>query len=535
VSRPHPALVPLAAGRAPDAIPVTDDGLLRSAGDHGMQGLLWTWVRDHAPDYSARTTLVGYDMVARTRNARLTETLAQVQRTLDAAGITAATLKGVTAEARWYARPGERPSSDVDVIVDAAAAGGADEVLAALEPDHPLRHDLNALVRSGAVQSVDVRVGTTAVDVHFDLLKIGIPTRGHDLMWERAQDHILPDGTTVRVLDPETALVHFLVHLNRDAFPRLLGFADVARILQREDLDWEYIERFLRGEGLEGVGACSLAMVTQRLGLPPAPLTARGIRARAWRATWPERVTLLGSAGTARSRRQEVIPFLARGRTADTARWAWQLGFPPRRTVAVRYADVPGPYLWRLTRGRLRTAGERSVALRDRHTPSAAITSTAPTGAAPPPTERERQAIAPLMRRRAATERLWLPVRGESMGWSIRNGTRVRVEPAATPRRGEVWAFANAQGEIVVHRSRGKGPVGYVFQGDVHVDPDATVGAERLIGRVVEIDPPQAGLRWGAASGAVQRVPRVAVGRATRALRRIRAGVGARVRRSPGP
>jgi len=98
-----------------------------------------------------------------------------------------------------------------------------------------------------------------------------------------------------------------------------------------------------------------------------------------------------------------------------------------------------------------------------------------------------------------------------------------------------VWAFANAQGEIVVHRSRGKGPVGYVFQGDVHVDPDATVGAERLIGRVVEIDPPQAGLRWGAASGAVQRVPRVAVGRATRALRRIRAGVGARVRRSPGP
>jgi len=307
VSRPHPALVPLAAGRAPDAIPVTDDGLLRSAGDHGMQGLLWTWVRDHAPDYSARTTLVGYDMVARTRNARLTETLAQVQRTLDAAGITAATLKGVTAEARWYARPGERPSSDVDVIVDAAAAGGADEVLAALEPDHPLRHDLNALVRSGAVQSVDVRVGTTAVDVHFDLLKIGIPTRGHDLMWERAQDHILPDGTTVRVLDPETALVHFLVHLNRDAFPRLLGFADVARILQREDLDWEYIERFLRGEGLEGVGACSLAMVTQRLGLPPAPLTARGIRARAWRATWPERVTLLGSAGTARSRRHRPL------------------------------------------------------------------------------------------------------------------------------------------------------------------------------------------------------------------------------------
>ena len=338
MSRPHPALVPLAAGRAPDTIPTTDDGLLRSAGDHGMQGLLWTWVRDHAPDYSARATLTGLDLVSRQRAERLTATLARVQRLLDAADITAATLKGVTAEARWYTRPGERPSFDVDVLVDPTGAARPDAVLAALEPDHPLRHDINALVASGAVQSVDVRVGTTAVDVHFDLLKIGIPTRGHDLVWARVQDHILsdPDRTTVRVLDPETALVHFLVHLNRDAFPRLLGYADVARILEREDLDWAFVERFLRGEGLGTAGACSLATVTDRLGLPPAPLADTGVRARVWHAVWPDRVTLLGSTGLARSRRQEAIPFLAQGRGADRTRWIGQLVLPPRPAVAGR-------------------------------------------------------------------------------------------------------------------------------------------------------------------------------------------------------
>ncbi|MFA5884651.1 MAG: nucleotidyltransferase family protein [Acidimicrobiia bacterium] len=513
--------MPLAAGRAPDAIPVTDDGLLLSAADHGMHGLLWTWVREHAPDYSARVKLAGYDTVSRQRNARLADTLAQVHQALDAVGITAATLKGITAEARWYTRPGERPSTDVDLLVDAAAAERADEIIGALEPDHPLRRDINGLVRSGAVQSVDLRVGNTPVDVHFDLLKIGIPTRQHDVVWERMQDLVLPDGTTVRVLDADTALVHFLVHLNRDGFPRLLGFADVARILRHEDIDWAHVERFLRGEGLEVAGACSLATVTERLGLPAAPLAATGIRARAWHTAWPTRVTLLGSAGMARSRRQEAIPVLARGRAGDAVRWAEHLVFPPPRTVAVRYPDIRGPYLWRLARGRLRTAGERSAALRERHTPRVAVTPADPT---PPPGERERQAIAPLMRRRAAAQTLWLPVWGQSMGWSIRSGDRVRVEPATTPRRGEVWAFVSTNGEIVVHRSRGEGPDGHRFMGDTHVTPDEPVGSDQLIGRVVEIDPPQAAFRWGAAAGGVQRVPRIAAGTAIRGLRRLRAG-----------
>jgi hypothetical protein len=56
-----------------------------------------------------------------------------------------------------------------------------------------------------------------------------------------------PGGTRVRVVDPELSLVHFMVHMNRDSYRWLLGFADVARILGREDSAAEVL-RWYRGQ-----------------------------------------------------------------------------------------------------------------------------------------------------------------------------------------------------------------------------------------------------------------------------------------------
>src|SRR5205823_13647832 len=123
------------------------------------------------------------------------------------------------------------------------------------------------------------------------------------------------DGTTIRVPDAELSLIHLLLHLNKDSFPRLLGYADVARILSREQLDWAFIDGFVREEGFEVAAYCSLMTVVDRLELPrPDVMVPQGPRAAAWRAVWPEKATLLGSAGSERSRRQDALPFLAPGR-----------------------------------------------------------------------------------------------------------------------------------------------------------------------------------------------------------------------------
>jgi hypothetical protein len=517
VSSPHPALVDLAAGRGPGAFPDVDDGLLASALDHGMHGLLWSWVRIHAPHYSERIRLAGVDAATRQRHERIWATFAATRAALDEIGVDVAAVKGVAAEAQWYGRMGERPCSDVDVLVDPAATDRAGEILAALDPDHPLCGDVDALVRSHAMQSVNLQVDGVAVDLHFDLLKLGYPLRDPDRLWRHTREVTLAGRGTVRVLDPEAALVHFLVHCNKDSFPQLLGYADIARILRYEDLDWGVVETMLRAEGLEVLGSCSLVTVTDALGLEAAPLPAAGgVRAQVWRAVWPTRVTLLGATGTDRSRRQEAIPYLVRGRLPDAFRATARILLPPAAAVAVRYPDVPGRYLTRLTRGRVRTMRGRRVALRARRTGDVAR---------PEPTPRDPTVTARLLRTRAGTEPLWLPVTGRSMGRSIPGGARVRVTvDGRPPRRGQVWAFCNERGEIVVHRNRGTGPGGHRFQGDACIRSDSPVASQHLIGRVTAVEPARSTWRWSAAAGAVQRVPRRAVAEVVRRSRQLRPG-----------
>lgn len=102
---------------------------------------------------------------------------------------------------------------------------------------------------------------------------------------------------------------------------------------------------------------------------------------------------------------------------------------------------------------------------------------------------------------RAAAERgsLRLPTAGTSMGALVRTGDRVTVQPGGRPQWGEVWAFCSEQGSVVVHRCRGRRPGGWLFQGDRRAQPDAVVGADRLVGRVVAVERDGVQRRLGAA------------------------------------
>lgn len=517
MARPHPVLVPLASGRSPGPIAAADDGLLRSALDHGMHGLLWTWVREHAPDYRERVRLASIDAATRRHHDRLWATLAAVRDRLATLDVEVMALKGVTAEARWYTRPGERPTSDVDVLVRGPRDGRAGDIVRLLDPGYALGAVVDDLVRAGVLQSVDLRVDGVPVDLHFDLLKLGYPMRDLDAVWRGASCVTGPDGTTVPVLGEEAALVHFLVHANKDSFPRLVAYADVVRVAGRDDLDWDVVGRILRDEGLDDVAACALTTIARAVDVPVDRWPERrGLRTRLWHVTWPERATLLGTAGPARSRRQEALPFLVRGRVRDALRAAARVLLPPRVAVHQRYADVPGPYVVRLARGRLRTARARRAALGGRQLPGPSATDVA-AGSGIDGTTKAR-----LLRARLAHEPVWLVVSGRSMGRSIPDGCRVRVVTAASPRRGEVWAVCAPDGAMVVHRVRRATGGGWVLHGDACARADAPVDDDRLIGKVVAVDPTRDAWRWGAGAGAVQRAPRVAVARVVRTARRVR-------------
>jgi hypothetical protein len=363
MARPHPALVPLAAARP---LPKIDDPreLVRSALEHRVAGLLWTQVAAGQVELGQPWTdeLLQDDIRTWGRHQLLWDGLVRVTRRLERMGIGVASAKGVTAEARWYERAGERPCFDADLLLAPGDVGRIGEIVRELMPEHPLRDSAQALVDSGALQSVDLFVEGIHVDLHVDLLKFEIiRSRQGRVIWDRIVPFRLADGTTIKVVDPEISLVHFLVHLNKDRFAYLLGFADVARICAKEKLDWEFIDRFVRGEGIESQVYLALDAVLGTLAVSvPAHPPVRGLRVMAWRRLWSPSFRLRGDIGRLTSRhRQHWLAFIARGRAFEATRGYLRRLVPPPALATYQTPETRGPYLWRIIAGRVQNAMRR--------------------------------------------------------------------------------------------------------------------------------------------------------------------------------
>lgn len=358
MSRPHPLLLDVAAGRPLQPVASEEhSSLLKSAAEHRMSGLLWTrvLVGELKLSPAAAAALAKEDLRSRSHNLLLWRTLDQIQRRLAEAGLDVVVAKGISTEVRWYTRTGERPCNDLDLVLSPRQVDRIQEVVEILQPTHPLRDTVRELMTSDVLQSIDLTVDGVEVDLHTDLLKYEIPTRGHQLLFDSAVPMEGPGGVQAWALSPEHSLVHYLLHLNKDNFARLLGYADVARILASPGLDWQIVDEFARGEGLRVHIYTALHEVTTRLDLAPAPVPVpTGLRATLWRALWPERRRLAGRTALVRQRhRQFMIPWAAEGRMLEAGRW-WlrRRVLPPVALVDFYYADARGPYPLRLVSGR---------------------------------------------------------------------------------------------------------------------------------------------------------------------------------------
>ena len=358
VARPHPALIELAAGRA---LPQIDDGgrLVASAMEHKMTGLLLSRLEqgECTLEPELERDLAAISLLIEDRHRRLTHALACVSERLQTEGIDVATFKGVAAELRWYDRIGERPCSDVDLLVAPHDLHRVGELVELLEPGHRMGgRTLQRLADDGALEGLDLRFDGVSIDVHFDLFKLGYPGRQPETVWSRTLPMTLPGGGHTRMLDPELSFVHLLLHLNRDKFRTLLGYADISRILDRESLDWDFITRFVRREGLKTQHALALGVVvdTLRLNVPDC-VVPTGWRASIWRIAWRPKTRLLGELAGIRYMRRGplLLPLLVHGRARDAVGYWFRRLFPPRAVVDIKHPGTRGPYLWRLLVGRL--------------------------------------------------------------------------------------------------------------------------------------------------------------------------------------
>jgi hypothetical protein len=371
---PHPALIDVAAGRG--LPPVTDPmPLLRSAFAHGMAGLLLSEIERTDPPWRriGLAVLTARQASVRLWHERLWATLASISAILDDASIDVAIAKGIAAEARWYARMGERPSNDLDLLLSPAHLDRIDDIVAAIEPSHPLCGKVRRFAQAGNLQSIDLEYQGVPIDLHWDILKLGIPSRNREAIWERTVPFRLPDGRSIRALDAECSYVHFLVHINKDRFRRLLGFVDVARIYQREELDHAAMQRLIRAEGIETSISASWDVVVRTLALDaPNEFRAGPVRSLIWHIAWRPSVRLRATESTIRFRhRQWLIAVLGRGRAVEAVRCWVRISLPPADLLAYLHSGyaprwgaepvsaTPRSRLWALTIGRMQASVQR--------------------------------------------------------------------------------------------------------------------------------------------------------------------------------
>lgn len=327
-----------------------------------MGGLVMSAIESRldAESTALRKELASLDGRTWAHHRFLATELANLSSSLAERGVKHYLIKGLAVETQFYDRTGERPCADLDIVLMPSAS-----VASALDALGYTSHDprlVQRLAHGSWIQSVEVRLPSgVVVDLHFDPLKLGFQSHFSKTVRQHLTT-ITMDGQTIETLDPTASLIVALVHLNRNRFRHLSGFADVARMLRRADIAWDDFEHLVYGDGMEALIEGSLCAVRDELeleedlvtGWSPRNTPGLALRRMVWGMAWSPSTRLTGTAGMFRMgrRSQFLLPALCRGRLPWLIWWVTRRLFPPHAVLELNHPGVSGPYLLRLIRGR---------------------------------------------------------------------------------------------------------------------------------------------------------------------------------------
>ncbi len=309
------------AGALPDEV---DSDFALSAIEHRVGGLLATEVLADESSYDPGVVrlLTGADMASRATNSTLYDLAYSLTSMLAQRDIEATILKGIGVEACWYSRVGERPTSDLDLLVWTDGPASVANAVRIIDPAYPHPEVVGRLVDGGQLQSVDLAAGRHRVDLHFDPLKLGVWTREPEQFQRTQQQLGSRDDVVLQTFGAECTLVELVMHLNKDSFAFLGSFVDVVRVIRQSSVDWDLVHRVVDTNGLRVPFWKSLALIAETLAVDvPAPPRLPRAQSSVWTKTWSPDHVLLGNEGRVRApKRQRMLPLTIQGRPRDVAR-----------------------------------------------------------------------------------------------------------------------------------------------------------------------------------------------------------------------
>ena len=322
------------------------DAVLRLADQHGTSSLLFqniTVVSDLVPQAALVSLRRLYERNIH-KSLFLTRELMRILECLDGLGVEVIPYKGVVLSEAYYGDAALRQSGDMDLFVReqdvrrirSAVRDLGYTVRVAIPEDAEADY-----IASGYESTFDSAAGKNLLELQWALQpRYYAVDFDMDGLFKRAVTVSLA-GRRVKTPSPEDLLLVLSLHAAKHVWGRLIWLCDIAQILKRENLNWDWIQSEAQELGVERILHITLLLANRLLG-----------------ATIPGAIeTAILTDGAAQALAEEIVVSVAAGVSYEEDKLSYfrlMMRLRERRADRVRFmarlAFTPGPGEWEAIR-----------------------------------------------------------------------------------------------------------------------------------------------------------------------------------------
>jgi hypothetical protein len=258
--------------------PVEWESVLRLADHHGTSALLYqnlSTFSDIVPSAALAGLRQDYEKNVY-KSLFLARELIRILDCLDAIGIEVVPYKGIVMAETYYGDMALRRSGDMDLFVrgcDVSRIKNAVRELGYTQRVPVPEEAEEDYIASGYECTFDSPAGKNLLELQWALQpRFYAVDFDMDGLFERAV-HVAVAGRAVKTPSAEDLLLVLSVHAAKHVWERLIWLCDIAQILKREKLNWDWVQALARQFGIERILHVTLLLAQQLLAAPiPAPV-----------------------------------------------------------------------------------------------------------------------------------------------------------------------------------------------------------------------------------------------------------------------
>jgi Uncharacterised nucleotidyltransferase len=339
--------------------PVDWHELLRLADHHGVTSLLYqnlAPLSDAVPPAASASLRQSYETNIR-KSLFLTRELIRILDCLDGLGIEVIPYKGVVMSEVYYGDMALRQSGDMDLFVRKQDVARIKTLVRdfGYTPRVFVPEDAEQdYIASGYECTFDSPAGKNLLELQWALQpRFYAVDFDMDGLFERAVE-VTFAGRTVKTPSPEDLLLILSMHAAKHVWGRLIWLCDIAQILKRADLNWDWIRSLARSLGIERILHITLLLAIRLLGSAIPHTLEASISADKAAQMFAEQIAISVAEGVTYEEEQVSyfrLMMRLRERRRDRLRFLTRLAFTPGpgEWAAVRFPKPLFP-LYRLVR-----------------------------------------------------------------------------------------------------------------------------------------------------------------------------------------